>query len=125
MYDYQTADPCLYERLKRYARENRNRSTEAEEILWELLRAKQLGVPFKRQNIIGDYIADFVCLPAKLIVEIDGGYHQLPEQQMSDEQRTEWLQRRGYKVLRFINEEIIADTNNVLEKIKQNITWNQ
>ncbi|MBQ6189974.1 MAG: endonuclease domain-containing protein [Bacteroidaceae bacterium] len=125
MYDYQTADPCLYERLKRYARENRNRSTEAEEILWELLRAKQLGVPFKRQHIIGDYIADFVCLPAKLIVEIDGGYHQLPEQQMSDEQRTEWLQRRGYKVLRFINEEIIADTNNVLEKIKQNITWNQ
>ncbi len=125
MYDYQTADPCLYERLKRYARENRNRSTEAEEILWELLRAKQLGVPFKRQHIIGDYIADFVCLPAKLIVEIDGGYHQLPEQQMSDEQRTEWLQKRGYKVLRFINEEIIADTNNVLEKIKQNITWNQ
>lgn len=125
MYDYQTADPCLYERLKRYARENRNRSTKAEEILWELLRAKQLGVPFKRQHIIGDYIADFVCLPAKLIVEIDGGYHQLPEQQMSDEQRTEWLQRRGYKVLRFINEEIIADTNNVLEKIKQNITWNQ
>lgn len=125
MYDYQTADPCLYERLKRYARENRNRSTEAEEILWELLRAKQLGVPFKRQHIIGDYIADFVCLPTKLIVEIDGGYHQLPEQQMSDEQRTEWLQRRGYKVLRFINEEIIADTNNVLEKIKQNITWNQ
>ena len=124
MYDYQTADPCLYERLKRYARENRNRSTKAEEILWELLRAKQLGVPFK-QHIIGDYIADFVCLPAKLIVEIDGGYHQLPEQQMSDEQRTEWLQRRGYKVLRFINEEIIADTNNVLEKIKQNITWNQ
>ena len=125
MYDYQTADPCLYKRLKRYARENRNRSTESEEILWELLRAKQLGVPFKRQHIRGDYIADFVCLPAKLIVEIDGGYHQLPEQQMSDEQRTEWLQRRGYKVLRFTNEEIIADTNNVLEKIKQNIIWNQ
>ena len=125
MYEYQTADPCLYEKLKRFAKENRNRSTEAEFILWEFVRAKQLGKPFKRQHIIGDYIADFVCLPVKLIVEIDGGYHQLPEQQMSDEQRTEWLQSRGYKVLRFTNEEIIADTNNVLEKIKQNITWNQ
>ena len=97
----------MYERLKRFAKENRNRSTEAESILWEFVRAKQLGRPFKRQHIIGDYIADFACLPAKLIIEIDGGYHQLPEQQMSDEQRTEWLQSRGYKVLRFTNEEIV------------------
>ena len=121
MYDYQTADPCLYGKLKQYAKENRKFETEAEAIIWNYVRANNLGKPFKRQHIIGDYIADFICLPSKLIVEIDGAYHQLPEQQMNDEQRTEWLNNRGYRIIRFTNEEVIADTKNVLQKIKDNI----
>ena len=118
MYDYQTADPCLYDMLKQYAKANRNNETQAESVIWNYVRANNLGKPFKRQHIIGDYIADFVCLTSKLIIEIDGKYHQLPEQQLNDAQRTDWLQSRGYKVLRFTNEEVIADTENILKKIK-------
>ncbi len=121
MYDYQTADPCLYDRLKAYAKENRKNATESESILWEYIRAKQLGKPFKRQHILGDYIADFICIPSKLILELDGGYHQLPEQQMNDEWRTECLQKHGYKVIRFTNEEIIGDIERVLKTIKKYI----
>ena len=117
-YDYQTADPMLYMRLKAYSKEMRKFATEAESILWEYLRAKQLGKTFKRQHIIGDYIADFVCLESGLIIELDGGYHQLPEQQISDEQRTEWLEKHGFRVIRFKNEELLTNIDHCLEIIK-------
>ncbi len=107
--------------LKAYAKENRKNPTEAENILWDCLKERQLGQPFRRQHIIGDYIADFICIPSKLIIEIDGGYHQLPEQQVSDEQRQEWLESRGFTVIRFTNEEVINDIENVLETIEQNL----
>ena len=118
-YGYQTADPCLYGILKEFAQKNRNNPTEAESILWECLSDSNLGQPFKRQHIIGEFIADFICIPAMLIIEIDGGYHQLPEQQVSDEQRQEWLEAQGYTVIRFTNEEVIGDIDNVLETIEQ------
>lgn len=117
-YDYQTADPILYVRLKAFSKEMRKFATEAESILWEYLRAKQLGKTFKRQHIIGDYIADFVCLESGLIIELDGGYHQLPEQQISDEQRTEWLEKHGFRVIRFKNEELFTNIDHCLEIIK-------
>ena len=120
-YDYQTADPLLYPLLKDNAKYNRNHPTEAEELLWHYLSSDGLGVTFKRQHIIGDYIADFVCLSHKLIVELDGGYHQLPQQQMSDIQRTQWLESKGYLVIRFSNEELFGNINNVLEIIKEKI----
>ena len=120
-YEYQTADPTLYPLLRDYARKNRNNPTEAESLLWDYLKADGLGVTFKRQHIIGDYIADFVCISSKLIVELDGGYHQLPQQQINDSQRTEWLESRGYKVLRFTNEELFNGINNVLDKINENL----
>ena len=113
---FKTADPCYYELLKEFAKENRKKPTEAEAILWDYIKKRQLGQPFRRQHIIGDYIVDFACVPSKLIVEIDGGYHQLPNQQMNDKQRQEWLEKRGFTVLRFSNEEIIADTDNVIKK---------
>ena len=115
---FKTADPCYYELLKEFAKENRKKPTEAEAILWDYIKKRQLGQPFRRQHIIGDYIVDFACVPSKLIVEIDGGYHQLPNQQMNDKQRQEWLEKRGFTVLRFSNEEIIADTDNVIKKNK-------
>jgi 5-methyltetrahydrofolate--homocysteine methyltransferase len=120
-YDYQTADPMLYMRLKAYSKEMRRFATEAESILWEYLRAKQLGKSFKRQHIIGDYIADFVCLESGLIVELDGGYHQLPEQQINDELRTEWLEKHGFRVIRFKNEELLTNIDHCLEIIKASL----
>ena len=120
-YDYQTSDPALYHLLREYAQYNRNHPTEAESLLWEYLRADGLGVRFKRQHIIGDYIADFVCLPAKLIIELDGGYHQETLQQVSDALRTDWLSSRGYRVVRFKNEELFHKINSVLELIKEKL----
>ncbi|MBQ8676311.1 MAG: endonuclease domain-containing protein [Bacteroidaceae bacterium] len=117
-YDYQTADPLLYSLLKEYAYRMRINPTEAESILWQQLRGKALGQPFRRQHIIGPFIADFICVPRKLILEIDGGYHQLPDQQISDEERTQWLEAKGYKVIRFTNEEVIADIDSVINTIK-------
>ena len=86
-----------------------------------IIRSEQLGKPFKRQHIIRDYIADFVCIPSKLIIERDGGYHHLAEQKEKDESRTEWLLKKGYKVTRFTNEEVLTDIQNTIEKIKENI----
>ena len=120
-YDYQTADPALYQLLKDFSRQNRNHPTEAETLLWEYLSANGLGVKFKRQHIIGDYIADFVCLSHKLIVELDGGYHQLACQQISDAQCTQWLEAMGYRVIRFTNQELFNDINKVLETIEENL----
>lgn len=118
-FEFKTADPFLYDLLKGFANENRKKSTEAETVLWDCIKGRQLGHPFRRQHIIGEFIADFACIPAKLVIEIDGGYHQLPEQQTSDEQRQEWLESQGFTVIRFTNEEVISDIDNVLETIEQ------
>ena len=120
-YSYETADEAWYKLLEEFAKENRRNPTEAESLLWELLRKKQLGKPFRRQHIIGDFIVDFMCLPAKLIIEVDGGYHNIGNQQMLDEKRTEWLEKKGYKVIRFTNEEVLSDTKNVIIKLKNEL----
>mgnify|MGYP002528114493 CR=1 FL=1 len=117
-FDFQTADRGMYKLLKQFADENRANMTDAESLLWQYMRSSQMGVRYKAQHIIGCYIADFVCLPLKLIIEIDGLYHSLPEQQISDEQRTRWLEGLGYKVLRFTNEEIFNNLNTVIDTIK-------
>lgn len=115
---YQTADPVLYGMLKAYAAKHRQLPTEAESLMWKYLRASQMGVRYRQQHIIGQFIADFACLSPKLVIEIDGGYHSLPEQQISDEERTVWLEKQGYRVIRFTNEEILYNIEVVLEKIK-------
>ena len=120
-FGYEMADPLLYDKLKEFAFEHRKNPTEAESILWEYLKGKQTGFSFRRQHIIGPFIADFTCLSRKLIIEIDGGYHQLPEQQTSDECRTQWLEDNGFFVLRFTNEEVVGNTKGVLDIIKQYI----
>lgn len=121
VYDYETADPILYKLLIEYARHNRQRPTEAESVMWQYLRGKQLGKQFRRQHIIGPFIADFACLNPKIVVELDGGYHSIPEQQVSDEERTEWLENKGFKVIRFTNDEVLGDIQNTLKKIKDSI----
>lgn len=121
MYSFQTAVPLLYPLLKEYARHNRNNPTPAEELLWNYLSSDGLGVTFKRQHIIGDCIADFVCLPNSLIIELDGGYHQLPQQQRNDAARTEWLEEKGFTVIRFSNEDVLKNIEHVLEIIKEKL----
>ena len=117
-YPYQTADPQIYGLLKSYAAKNKAFPTRAEALIWNYLRANQMGVRYHRQHVIGCYIADFACLSLKLIIEIDGLYHSLPEQQISDEERTNWLENNGFKVVRFTNDDILYNLENVLERIK-------
>ncbi|MBO4840491.1 MAG: endonuclease domain-containing protein [Bacteroidaceae bacterium] len=112
-----SVDVIEYPLLWAFAKENRNNPTEAERLLWFYLSNKQLGVRFRRQHIIGQYIADFACLEKMLIIELDGGYHSFPEQQISDEQRTANLQGNGYRVIRFTNEELFNGIDLVLTKI--------
>ncbi len=113
------ADVILYPILKEFAQAHRSsRPTQAESVLWEALRGKKLqGHKFRRQHILGVYIADFICLEKRLIIEIDGLIHQLPENKASDEERTTWLSSKGFKVIRFANEEVLADFENTITKI--------
>ena len=116
-YDYDTSDPSYYGLLKVYASENKKYQTEAEKMLWLHLRGNKLGLHFRRQHIIGCYIADFVCLQKKIIIEVDGGYHSQYAQAIKDYYRTEKLESLGFKVLRFRNEDIYSNVVFVLDQI--------
>jgi very-short-patch-repair endonuclease len=118
---YNTASPDRYILLKDFAKKNKQFPTDVEKILWEHLRAKQIGIKFNRQHIIGDYIVDFVCIEKKLIIEVDGGYHSEYEQIEKDEFRTQRLNELGFSVIRFKNEEILGDISNVIIRIKNNL----
>lgn len=118
-YGYETTDASTYELLLRNAKNNRRYMTPAESVLWECLRGNQLGVQFRRQHPIYDYIPDFVCLRKRLVIEVDGAYHYLGDQPMNDEERTKYLNQYGFDVIRFTNEEVLNDTDNVIIKIKQ------
>ena len=120
-YAYQTTKHYAYGILKEFSKMNKKNPTEAESIMWDLLRRNSWGVKFRRQHIIDMFIADFICLPHKLIIEIDGGYHNLLNQSISDNERSERLNALGFYVLRFTNEQIFFDTNYVLERIEQHI----
>lgn len=112
------ADPMNYELLRDNAKQMRKNPTEAESVLWQLVSGGQLGVKFRRQHVIGDYIADFVCLEKNLIIEIDGGYHEDSEQQMEDNLRSTALKEYGFAILRVRNEEVLCNTEALLRKLK-------
>lgn len=103
----------------------RNNPTPAEDIIWNLLRNNQLGIKFRRQHIIGDYIVDFVSLKHKLVVEIDGGIHNSIEQKEHDEIRTYFLNSKGYHVLRFHNGEVISSIDQTIKTIENWIKTHQ
>lgn len=115
---WETADPINYGLLKQFAFNMRNKPTEAERFLWNALSGKKLeGYKFRRQHIIGNYIADFICLKENLIIEVDGLIHQLPDNKINDKERTKWLNSEGFQVVRFTNNEILFELDKVLDKI--------
>ena len=115
---WQTANPYNYGLLKKFAIEMRYKPTDAESVLWNALSGKKLeGFKFRRQHIIGNYIADFICLKENIIIEVDGAIHQLPENIASDEERTSWLRSEGYQVIRYTNDEVLFNLDNVLNTI--------
>jgi len=105
-------------KLKRYARELRKNMTDAEIRLWTRVRRKQLkGLQFYRQKNFGDYIADFYCPAARVIVEIDGGQHFSEQGIRKDELRDKYFTRLGFKVLRFTDTEVLKSIDSVVETI--------
>ena len=121
MWNYRTADSLNYKILKEYAIQNRNNMTEAESVIWNIVKAKKLGVKFLRQHIIGNYIVDFVCQENGLVIEVDGGYHSEPKQQEDDAIRTAFLSEQGFNVIRFTNEEVLFNIEYVINEITRNI----
>ena len=108
--------PILFE----LARKLRDNQTEAELfLLSQLANFKYLNVRFKRQHPILYFIADFYCHKAKLIIEVDGGYHNIPEQFRYDKERDQELEDLGLKVIRFTNEQVLFKIENTLKEIEQ------
>jgi|GEM_PF-3656 len=117
---HHTTDAKSFENLKPFAKELRENMTESERILWSQLKERKRGIQFIRQKPVGPFIPDFVSYKYKLIIEVDGKIHQF--QQTKDKQRQQWLEDNGYRVLRFENNEIISDLNNVLNLVDMAVT---
>ena len=99
------------------AKSLRTHQTEAEQRLWYHLRAHRfMGLKFKRQKPMGPYIVDFVCLEHRLIIELDGGQHA--DQKSYDSQRDAWLRGQGFQVMRFWNNDVMKQLDEVLEQIR-------
>ena len=118
---FYTTDANTWKLLKENAKSMRLEPTEAEDLLWQNLRGLKLGVKFRRQQPVDIFIPDFVCTQKKLIIEVDGEYHNGKEQIELDVERTRILETIGYKVLRFTNEEVLTNVSSVLERIRTEI----
>lgn len=105
-------------RLTPIARKLRAEPTEAEKRLWSHLRREQLGARFTRQFPIGNHVADFACRSAKLVIELDGGQHA---DNPADEVRTRLIEAHGYRVIRFWNNDVLANTEGVLTVILEEL----
>jgi very-short-patch-repair endonuclease len=112
---YSVHSPVQYE----LAMNLRKNNTQAEKKLWDELRDRKLGVElkFRRQHSIDAYIVDFICISKRLIIEIDGGYHENEEQKAYDEERTKQLNSLGFEVIRFTNDEVLNNIKQVLKTI--------
>lgn len=110
----------LPEDIRTWAREMRGRMTDAEALLWMLLRNRRIaGAKFRRQHPVGRYILDYYCIENKLGIELDGGQHG--EALDYDQRRDDWLRTQGILVLRFWNNQMLTETEAVMEAIYQAI----
>jgi very-short-patch-repair endonuclease len=108
------------ERQRSRAKQLRQTMTRAETLLWRYLKANRIdGLGFRRQVPIRNYIADFICLSAKLIVELDGESHDFEERQKADQNRDAFFAADGFRVLRFTNEQVMSNLEGVVEVIRQ------
>lgn len=115
---FKGANPKLFE----FSKILRKTQTDAEDTIWQSLRNRKiLGFKFRRQHPLGNYIADFYCYEAKLVIEIDGGIHNQPENKEYDENRSIELEELGIRVIRFTNEMVNSDLNKVLDIIKEHL----
>lgn len=114
---FHKASPLIFER----ATALRDRMTRAENVLWEHLNNKQLGVKFRRQHPLANYIVDFYCHKLKLVIEVDGGIHDLEENKRLDAERQKNIEDLGITVIRFSNNEVLYKIEEVLNKIKSYI----
>ncbi len=111
---FDSASPLIFQRAK----ELRNQVTHAEMLLWDHLRNNQMGYKFRRQHPTGNFIVDFYCHQLKLVIEIDGSIHNEKSVQESDEERQKILEAYGLTVIRFTNDEVLKNANEVIENIK-------
>ena len=99
------------------AREMRSNATAAERRMWGILRAKRMGeLKFRRQHPLGQYIVDFICLPARIVIEVDGDTHG-DEREMADQKRTDYIEKIGFRVIRFWNHDVLNYTDDVADAI--------
>ena len=113
------ADPINYKLLEEKAKEMRKNPTDGETAFWNIVSGDNgLDAKFRRQHIIENYIVDFVCLEKRLVVEIDGGYHNDSQQEIADNQRSQDLKDYGFTILRLKNEEVISDPEQVKTKLR-------
>lgn len=104
--------------ILQYAKKLRGTQTDAENLLWYLLRNRRFcGFKFRRQHPVGGYIIDFYCHEARLAIELDGGGHAVEDKVAYDSQRTKELEGTGIRILRFWNNDLLQDTEAVLEAI--------
>ena len=103
-------------RLRAHARRMRREPTASEHLLWQFLKCKQLGTVFRRQQIVGHFIVDFLARAPRLIVEVDGGYHAFTAN--SDARRDRWLSRQGYVVVRVSAEEVLGSTLDAVARVQ-------
>lgn len=102
------------------AKQLRANSTDAERILWRELRSRQLyGCKFRRQQPLGRFIVDFVCLEKRLVIELDGGHHNEAEQARNDAGRAQWLTNNGFRVLRFWDHEVLKELDALKEAVAE------
>ena len=102
-------------RTRALARAQRREPTQAERLLWGDLRGRRLAAwKFRRQVPIGPYVVDFVCFEARLIVELDGGPHDAPDQQAHDHRRDDWLESQGFRIVRFSNDLILGGSTQLV-----------
>jgi len=116
---FYNTDSQMWALLKEKAKEARKNPTEAESIIWERLRNKQIGYKIRRQHVIDRFIVDFVCLEKMTIIEIDGKIHDTQIEE--DRERTEILNKLGFSVIRFSNDEVITSIDEVISKISTNL----
>lgn len=114
---YNTADAFTYKYIRNARKELLENPTFAERILWEYLKCRNIGYKIRRQHVIDKYIVDFVCLSHRLVIEIDGSIHL--QQKEQDTLRTISLNEKGFKLIRFTNEEVYENASLVTLKIKE------